>query len=97
MSYESMWRDEVRCDFPGCGDDFDTAKNARVAIVVDGKIMAFCSKHSRRLAEEGISLRVLSEIHQELREILERLQGERRRMEREARERVFIQELKSKI
>ena len=97
MSYKTMWRDDTCCDFPLCGNNFDNEKKARVAIVMDGKIMAFCIEHSRRLVEEGIPLRVLSEIHRESREASERLLCERMRTERETRECAFIQELKGKI
>ncbi len=94
MSYESMAKEEVSCDFPGCGSDFYSAPEARVAIIKDGQILAFCRKDSDRLIAEGVELRTLHEIHTEQKEAREAPARLRREREQIAREREFIQSLK---
>lgn len=61
----SMHREDYGCNFPYCDSDFDKTDGAKVAIVKDGNILAFCATHSTRLSREGIKLRALAEIHAE--------------------------------
>ena len=90
MSYRTMWRDETCCDFPSCDGDYNTANGARVAIVKDGKILAFCKKYSRQLIKEGVNLQTIAKIQKELNEPVEA----HRRNEQIVREQAFIQSLK---
>ncbi len=92
MSYETMWKDDTCCDFPLCADSYYGKKDAKVAIVRDNKILAFCEKHSARLEREGINLRPLSDVHKELDDI----QQAPFRSEVARRENAFIEGLKSK-
>ena len=95
MSYESMAREAVSCDFPGCDKEFDMAKNAKCARVDrDGEIVTFCRKHSKWLSDEGVNLRVLSEIHREMTDRDNKIVHEREEKETAARERAFIDRMK---
>jgi len=94
MSYESMARDDFRCDFPGCNSDFYDAPNAKVAIIKNNQVLAFCKKDSDRLIAEGVQLRTIEEIHTEQKEAVEapaRLWRERKQAAREVE---FIRSLK---
>ncbi len=100
MSYESMAREAVSCDFPGCDKEFDGRLGRRVARIKkngwagEDEVIAFCAEHCARLESEGVVLRVLKEVHDEMTEAKE---GPiRRRMEAEqiAREKKFIEDLK---
>ncbi len=96
MSYSSMAWDDVCCDFPGCGKEFDKTNGARVAIVDKGDIKAFCREHCARLIEEGIELRVLSEIHREKEDRQLGIDRARQQREQLAREKEFIDKLKKR-
>lgn len=58
--------DEIRCDFPSCGGNFDSRKGQKVAIRKDGKTLAFCGVHATQLRKAGVPLRTLESIHREL-------------------------------
>ncbi|MBI3632430.1 MAG: hypothetical protein HY225_03210 [Candidatus Vogelbacteria bacterium] len=100
MSYESMARDAVCCDFPGCDKDFDDRLSKKVARTrKDGwcgrdEVVAFCSEHCARLTAEGVVLWTLKEIHNEMTEAKEGPERRRREVERIAREKKFIEDLK---
>lgn len=66
MSYKSMARDGICCDWPGHRDvNFDMREGARCAALQNGEVVAFCSEHSRELRARGVNLRTLQQIHAE--------------------------------
>lgn len=95
MSYSSMAKDEVRCDFPDCDNDFDDSNGAKVAMIdKSGEIIAFCKEHCKRLISEGIGLRVLAEIHKKITDRENAVERKRENREQTARESAFIKKLK---
>ncbi|MBI3632429.1 MAG: hypothetical protein HY225_03205 [Candidatus Vogelbacteria bacterium] len=86
-----LW-DDISCDFPGCGKEYDKRDGKRVAIVKDGEIMCFCAEHCKVLASKGVKLQVHREVLDEL-EDAKYAEGDRR-LERERDE--FIKSLKVK-
>ncbi len=97
MSYSNMWAEEDSCDFPGCNENFDHSKEAICALIdKDGKIRAFCKKHCDRLTAENAPLRLLSDIHAELKEAEEAPRREAAKREQLAREAAFIAGLKKR-
>ncbi len=95
MSYKSMAEEENRCDFPSCVREFDRREGVRNAFEKGKTIMAFCEAHSQRLLKEGVLLRPLRDIHMERTLTKEVPERERLQREQEARERAFIESLKS--
>jgi len=67
MSYSSMAREAVACDFPYCGKEYEQTEGALCALPQPGSqyCMAFCMEHSLRLINEGVSLRSLKDIREE--------------------------------
>jgi hypothetical protein len=59
-------KDDLGCDFPVCGGEFDARQGCDVAILKDGCILAFCAGHSAQLIAAGVPLQPLSSIHQKL-------------------------------
>ncbi len=57
----SMW-DDISCDFPYCGKEYDKRSGKRVALVKDGEIMCFCAEHCKELTANGVNLRVHDEV-----------------------------------
>ncbi|MBI3633666.1 MAG: hypothetical protein HY226_05235 [Candidatus Vogelbacteria bacterium] len=100
MSYASMARDAVRCDFPDCYKEFDDRPGKKVArIKKDGwcgrdEVIAFCTEHCARLTAEGVVLRTLRVVHDEMSEAEEGPIRRRMEAERVAREKKFIEDLK---
>ncbi|MES2213667.1 MAG: hypothetical protein V4473_02400 [Patescibacteria group bacterium] len=90
MSYESMAREDVECDFPPCSKEFWKKPGENNAIVKNGKILAFCRTHSMLLSERGVVLRPLADIH------AERIREENEQLVRTQTERqeAFIESLK---
>ena len=86
MSYESMAREDSECDFPGCSKCFDGRKEALCAIIKDGRTKAFCAEHSNYLISQGVTLRTLGAVHEEL----NRPKREKEEAEKKAREKAFI-------
>lgn len=86
-------REEVCCDFPDCPQNFDGTDGARVALVKNGKIIAFCSEHSALLLSKGKDLRTVASIHTELEEAKNGPERKRREAERQAKEQAFIDSL----
>ncbi len=65
MSYESMAREAIGCDFPECPDNFDDSGVMRNAIIRNNDIAAFCRTHSALLLNEGVNLRLLKDVQRE--------------------------------
>lgn len=95
MSYESMVREEMCCDYPGCRGNWDTTRGARVAIVKEDEILSFCTEHAKVLLAKGVKLRPIDVIHAECMEAKERPRREASKRARIERERRFIESLKS--
>lgn len=55
--------DELCCDFPHCGGEYDRRRGKKIAIWKVDRVLAFCAKHAKRLREEGIELQTLAAIH----------------------------------
>ena len=87
-------REDYGCDFPGCAEDFDRDESHAVAIVKNGKIMAFCIPHCQKLTSEEIILKTLDEIYRERREKREAPAREMAKRKQEEREQAFIADLK---
>ncbi len=87
-------KEEMECDFVYCAGDFDTAEGHEVAVVKDGRVMAFCAAHCDLLRRSGVALRTLESIHREIKEAREAPIRERAKLEREEREQAFIAYLK---
>ncbi len=94
MSYESMTKEDVRCDFPSCPRDFDTREGALNALVRDGRILAFCAEHSNRLLEEGVGLKNIRDIQRERQAVKDADERAKMQSAQDLRERAFIQSLK---
>ena len=83
------------CDFPGCSEEIDQRKDAKKAILKDGKPLKFCEGHSLKLLQEGVQLLTWADVcasrESTKREVAEK---ERVAQERAAAERAFIQGFK---
>jgi len=94
MGLASMMREEFGCDFPGCENNFYRKPKANVAIVRGKEVLAFCKNHSESLVLQGVALRPLAEIHDEIGRVSEYEKRGRMAREQQAREAAFIQSLK---
>ena len=94
MGLASMMREYYGCDFPGCEKNFYRRSKANVAIVRGKEVLAFCKNHSESLVLQGVALRPLAEIHDEIGRVNEYERAGRMERERLARETAFIQSLK---
>jgi hypothetical protein len=94
MSYESMAREDSECDFPGCNKCFDSRKEALCAIIKDGGTKAFCAEHSNHLIGQGVQLRTLEAVHEELNRPKKLKAEAEAKARKEAIEKNFINSLK---
>ena len=83
--------EDFQCDFPICGGQFDQRPGRPVAILKNGIVMAFCTKHSEQIIAAGVQLQSLQEINAEL------CTGgkESKLRDKQKREEAFINSLKS--
>tara|TARA_B100000745_G_scaffold233824_2_gene157436 strand:+ start:1136 stop:1432 length:297 start_codon:yes stop_codon:yes gene_type:complete len=88
-----MLQEEFGCDYPGCGEYFDSTEGADVAILRNKEVLAFCSKHAQLLLKNDVKLKTLSEVHKEKRGG-KPTQHEVWAAEQNERENLFIKELK---
>ncbi len=86
-------REEVGCDFPDCLKEYDRRPGKKVAKLQGEEVIAFCEEHAQRLTQEGVVLRSVDSIHEELKEAKD---APRRQAEQDhlAREKAFIEKLK---
>ena len=91
MSYWSQAQEDVECDFPHCGKEFDKTDHAKVAILKNGSVMAFCKEHASKLISEGVPLKSLEEIRAEREASAKKREAD----ERKAHEAKFISDLKN--
>ncbi|MEK7654374.1 MAG: hypothetical protein AAB345_03835 [Patescibacteria group bacterium] len=91
VSYWSQSEEETACDFPECVRHFEHIPDAKVAILKNGKTLAFCAEHTKILINAGVILKSLNEIRED-RLTPARMQEKARRMELELK---FITDLKN--
>ncbi len=90
MSYESMAKEDFGCSFPTCSHVFWRKLGVNNAILKDGEILAFCKAHCAQLANSGVTLRPLRDIHREF-DLADRRQHD---LAKDDREKAFIESLK---
>jgi len=81
MSIGRFDPEEEQCDMPFCYEKYDHTNGAEVALLggeKNNQIMAFCRNHCKQLQSEGITLKTLTAVHDELHELVE---GPKRREE----------------